>query len=78
MLKHTYVYRGGSPGFTELLAEAWSVLVPPPPEPDVDTPLGPPCLLTQSPDIPLGGEGGLHHTFSYNVLSDSSRSSSNL
>lgn len=52
--KHTDVH---TPGLTEPLPKRWSLLVPPPPEPDLNSSLWPTCLFTQRPHISLRHKG---------------------
>lgn len=50
------VWTANAPGFREPLAESWSLLVSPPPEPHLNFPLRPAGFLTQSPHIRLRHE----------------------
>lgn len=46
-----------TPGLAEPLAKPRTILVPPPPEPDLNSPLWPTGLLTQRPHISLRHKG---------------------
>lgn len=50
-----------TPGLTESLAKTWTLVVPPPPEPQLNSSLGPARLLAQSPN------GRLTHKFTQSV-----------
>lgn len=46
-----------SPGLTESLPKCWTLMVPPPSEPDLNSPFWPTGLLTQRPHISLRHKG---------------------